>query len=112
MDEDMSANGELYEMEGMDDCVAVEEEPKVEQNEKQNRSPFTINIKSLMGMNQSRKISPNDLKDSDREIIASLLGEWEEPMIQHRSIVSDLYLYSAKKIFLKFLIIIILPTLV
>jgi hypothetical protein len=76
VEEGMRQDDELYELEGMDASVAS----NINKDNPQAKQPF-----AWMRLNKTKK---NFLmKDSDKEIIASLLGEWEEPELLKKSSV-------------------------
>ena len=82
-DEDVVEEGtrqddELYEVEGMDDSVASDKKDAPQ-------------AKQHFAWMRFNKVKKNFLtKDSDKEIIASLLGEWEEPELKKKSSVGSI----------------------
>ena len=81
VNEGMRDDSDLYKVEGMDDSIG--------------RSPQSLDNKKK-GFNNWIRFSKKNtkektntlLKDSDREVMESLLGEWEEPQLRKKSVVS------------------------
>lgn len=86
VEEGMREDSELYKVEGMDDSIGSQRLVKKKKG---------INSWIRFSKNHSKEKTESLLKDSDREVMESLLGEWEEPQLKKKSSWKDV---SVRKI--------------
>lgn len=91
-DDDFGEDEDLYKLKEIDDN-SVQSKKKQEGSSKSNSVPTTAKKRknaffSNKFFDRGARQSISELRESDRDIIASLLGEWEEPQIRKKSTVS------------------------
>jgi hypothetical protein len=79
VEEGMREDSELYKVEGMDDSIGSRRLVKKKKG---------INSWIRFSKNHSKEKAESLLKDTDRDVMESLLGEWEEPQLRKKSSVS------------------------
>lgn len=86
VEEGMREDSELYRVEGMDDSIGKSQRLITKKK--------GINTWIRFSKKHSKDKTESLLKDSDREVMESLLGEWEEPQLRKKSSVSLFILWN------------------